>query len=131
MELPGFLTTPEDPSANGWRALLPDCTLPADALLPALWLVVSALRVAVDLWSLLLEDWVVVVLVPRLRVAVTLWELLPEEDDEAGFVVVVVVCLRVAVVVFLSLVLEVLLAGFVVVVVVCLRVAVVVFLSGV
>ena len=143
MELPGFLTTPEDPSANGWRALLPDCTLPADALLlwleavpdgvrPALWLVVSALRVAVDLLSLLLEDWVVVVvLVPRLRVAVTLWELLPEDDDEAGFVVVVVVCLRVAVVVFLSLVLEVLLAGCVVVVVVCLRVAVVVFLSGV
>lgn len=144
MELPGFLTTPEDPSANGWRALLPDCTLPEDTLLlwleavpdgvrPALWLVVSALRVAVDLLSLLLEDWVVVVvvvLVPRLRVAVTLWELLPEDDDEAGFVVVVVVCLRVAVVVFLSLVLEVLLAGFVVVVV-CLRVAVVVLLSGV
>ena len=85
---------------------------------------VSALWVAVDLLSLVPEDCVVVVVVPRLRVAVTLWELLPEDDEEAGFVVV---CLRVAVVVFLSLAL----AGLVVVVVVCLRVAVVVFLSGV
>lgn len=60
---------------------------------------VSALWVAVDLLSLVPEDCVVVVVVPRLRVAVTLWELLPEDDEEAGFVVV---CLRVAVVVFLS-----------------------------
>ena len=89
---------------------------------------VSALWVAVDLLSLVPEDCVVVVVVPRLRVAVTLWELLPEDDEEAGFVVV---CLRVAVVVFLSLALELVLAGLVVVVVVCLRVAVVVFLSGV
>ena len=89
---------------------------------------VSALWVAVDLLSLVPEDCVVVVFVPRLRVAVTLWELLPEDDEEAGFVVV---CLRVAVVVFLSLALELVLAGLVVVVVVCLRVAVVVFLSGV
>lgn len=87
---------------------------------------VSALWVAVDLLSLVPEDCVVVVVVPRLRVAVTLWELLPEDDEEAGFVVV---CLRVAVVVFLSLALELVLAGLVVVVVVCLRVAVVVFLS--
>ena len=89
---------------------------------------VSALWVAVDLLSLVPEDCVVVVVVPRLRVAVTLWELLPEDDEEAGFVVV---CLRVAVVVFLSLALELVLAGLVVGVVVCLRVAVVVFLSGV
>ena len=89
---------------------------------------VSALWVAVDLLSLVPEDCVVVVVVPRLRVAVTLWELLPEDDEEAGFVVV---RLRVAVVVFLSLALELVLAGLVVVVVVCLRVAVVVFLSGV
>ena len=88
----------------------------------------SALWVAVDLLSLVPEDCVVVVVVPRLRVAVTLWELLPEDDEEAGFVVV---CLRVAVVVFLSLALELVLAGLVVVVVVCVRVAVVVFLSGV
>ena len=60
---------------------------------------VSALWVAVDLLSLVPEDCVVVVVVPRLRVAVTLWELLPEDDEEAGFVVL---CLRVAVVVFLS-----------------------------
>ena len=110
MELPGFLTTPDDPSANGWRALLPDCTLPADELLLLLEAVpdgvrlvlvfgVSALWVAVVLWSEpVLEGWVVVVVVPRLRVAVTLWELLFEDDDEAGFVVVVVIDAVVAVI---------------------------------